>query len=68
MPTQNERPERSERDLYPLQEARERLGGISRALLYSLVRDGEVKLTKLGRRSFISGDELRRVAKRGDCR
>jgi len=58
----------SDRDLYPIPEARERLGGISRAFFYDLVRDGVIELTKLGRRSFVARDELRRVAARRGCR
>lgn len=51
-----------ERDLYPVPEARERLGGISNGLFYSLVKAGTISITKLGRRSFVTAAELRRAA------
>ena len=44
--------------LYPLPEAREKLGGISHSNFYNLVADGAIRLTKIGRRSFVSADEL----------
>ena len=52
-----------ERELYPIDEARARLGGISQAHFYALVSRGVIRLTKLGRRSFVEAAELRRVAK-----
>jgi hypothetical protein len=39
------------RCLYPVDEAREQLGGISHTKFYDLVDRGEIALTKLGRRS-----------------
>lgn len=51
-----------ERDLYSIAEARERLGGISRGLFYSLVKLGAISMTKLGRRSFVAREELNRFS------
>ncbi len=48
--------------LHPVPEARELLGGISHTYFYELVREGRIKLTKLGRRSFVTDRELERVA------
>lgn len=46
--------------LYPEAEAREQLGGIGRSTLYQLFKDGKLTPTKLGRRVFVSSDELER--------
>ena len=46
--------------LYPVPEARERLGGISHTTFYQLVGLGQLRLTKIGRRSFVSRAELER--------
>jgi hypothetical protein len=51
--------------LYPIDEAREQLGGISHTKFYDLVDRGEITLTKLGRRSFVSAEEIRRIAGTG---
>ena len=48
--------------LYPVDEAREALGDISRAFFYEMVKDGRIRLTKIGKRSFVSDPELKRVA------
>lgn len=49
-----------DRDLYPLHEAQERLGGISRSLIYKLIWAGKLTPTHIGRRAFIAADELQR--------
>ena len=48
--------------LHPVDEAREALGGISRAFFYEMVNDGRIRLTKIGKRSFVSDPELKRAA------
>ena len=48
--------------LYPVPEAREQLGGISHGKFYQLVSAGVVRLTKIGRRSFVSDSALRSAA------
>lgn len=60
--------EPTDRDLYSVAEARERLGGISRGLFYNLVKAGSISITKLGRRSFVSRAELSRFAGGGGSR
>ncbi len=47
--------------LYSISEARHQLGGISNTFIYELVRSGELKLTKLGSRSFLTHAELERL-------
>jgi hypothetical protein len=42
-----------ERDLYSIDEARERLGGISRNLIYEILRSGRLSSVILGSRRFI---------------
>ena len=48
------------RVLHPLPEAREILGGIGHTHLYQLVKNGQLRLTKVGRRSFVAADEIQR--------
>ena len=48
--------------LHPVNDACGILGGISRATFYELVKAGKIRLTKIGKRSFVSDLELRRVA------
>jgi hypothetical protein len=50
------------RDLYPLNEARERLGGASNASLYRWAKQGKIRLVKLGGRTFVSAAEIARLA------
>lgn len=44
--------------LFSIQQTRERLGGISRSTLYNLLSRGELRLVKIGRRSFITSESL----------
>ena len=48
------------RVLYPVPEARRLLGGISHTGFYKLVKQNKLKLSKIGRRSFVSNSELKR--------
>ena len=48
------------RQLYTIPEARGVLGGISHTLIYTLIKDGRLKIIKIGRRSFVSSTELMR--------
>ncbi len=50
-----------DRLLHPIPEACRILGGISRTYIYEMFRDGELKLTKLGSRSFVTHTELERL-------
>ena len=50
----------AQRDLYPISEARHKLGGISHSNFYELVKAKKVRLTKIGRRSFVADAEIRR--------
>jgi Helix-turn-helix domain len=49
---------RQMRLLLPVNEARHQLGGISPTTFYGLVKDGELSLVKIGRRSFVQAEEL----------
>ena len=42
----------------PVNEARHQLGRISPTTLYALVKEGEISLVKIGRRSFVQAEEL----------
>lgn len=42
------------RELYPIEEARELLGGISRNTIYHIMRTGELRSAVIGRRRFIT--------------
>ena len=46
--------------LHPIPEARGILGNIGNSKFYALVAAGELKLVKIGSRSFVTSDELRR--------
>jgi len=55
--------EATTRDLYPVGEAMERLGGLSRTTLYELMKSGRLRSTRIGRRVFISAEEIDRFIK-----
>jgi excisionase family DNA binding protein len=46
------------RHLMPIKEARHQLGGISPTTFYALVKEGELSLVKIGRRSFVQAEDL----------
>jgi excisionase family DNA binding protein len=46
------------RHLLPVTEALHQLGGISRTTFYALVKEGELSLVKIGRRSFVQAEVL----------
>ncbi len=48
--------------LYSIPEACALLGDIGRTLFYDIVAAGQLKLVKIGRRSFVTDGELRRYA------
>jgi hypothetical protein len=54
-----------ERDIYPLHEAAQRLGGVSEALLHKLRAAGLVRFTKIGARVFLSANEIERLIRDG---
>jgi len=49
------------RPLNPIADALEALGGLSRTMFYRMVKHGDVKLIKVGRRSFVSAGEIERL-------
>lgn len=53
-----------ERFLHSIRDAREKLGGIGHTKFYSLVAEGKIKIVKIGRRSFITDDELNACVQR----
>jgi hypothetical protein len=50
-----------DRDLYSIEEARIRLGGISRNSLYQMLRKGELASVILGCRRFIAADAIAKL-------
>jgi len=52
-----------DRDLYSIEEARERLGGISRNTIYELLRKDELASVILGCRRFIAADAIAKLIK-----
>jgi excisionase family DNA binding protein len=40
------------------EDVRHQLGGISPTTFYALVKDGELSLVKIGRRSFVQAEDL----------
>ncbi len=53
-------PGSTDRALYPIPEARRLLGGISHSCFYELIKQEKLKLSKIGRRSFVSSAEINR--------
>ena len=49
------------RAAYPLEEARQLLGGVTRQHLYNLADRGEIRLVKLGRRTLVPASEIERL-------
>lgn len=52
--------DRVTRLLHPVPEAMAALGGMSRSTIYELFAKGEIKTVKVGRRTYVPADELRR--------
>ncbi len=52
------------RRFYPIPEARVKLGDISHSFFYKLVAQGVIRLTKVGKRSFLTDDEIDAVVAR----
>ena len=50
-----------DRDLYSIDEARERLGGISRNTIYEMLRKGQLASVILGCRRFIAADAISKL-------
>ena len=50
------------RNLYPVGEAQAKLGDISHTTFYELVKAGRIRTVKLGRRTFVTADEIDRFA------
>jgi excisionase family DNA binding protein len=48
----------TQRELYPIEEARELLGGISRNTIYRIMRTGELKSVQIGRRRLIPASAI----------
>lgn len=48
------------RDLYPVGEAQAKLGDISHTTFYELVKSGRIRTVKLGRRTFVTAEEIAR--------
>jgi excisionase family DNA binding protein len=44
--------------LHPIPEAQDQLGGMSRSTLYEKIANGEINSVKVGRRTYITHDEL----------
>ena len=53
-------PEEPPRLLYPVRDACQQLGGMSRTTLYEKFKTGEIQPIKIGSRTFIARDELER--------
>ena len=49
----------TDREAYSVNEARQKLGGISRKTIYDLINSGDLVSFTLGRRRLISGNAIR---------
>jgi len=54
-----------EQHLYSKEEAAKRLGNISMATIDKHIRRGNLRVTKIGRRPFLSHTELNRISREG---
>jgi len=54
-----------EQHLYSKEEASRRLGNISLATIDKHIRRGNLKVTRIGRRPFLSHTELNRISREG---
>lgn len=54
----------SEPDLYPIPEGLHKLGGIGRTSLYGLIKRGEIRVVKIGSRTFIPRTEIEAYVER----
>jgi excisionase family DNA binding protein len=54
-----------DRALYTVAEARQLLGSIGHSTLYGLVAAGKIRIIKIGRRTYVSADEIARIARDG---
>lgn len=50
------------RELYPVKEARQLWGGLAQSSFYQVVHRQQVRLVKLGRRSYVPRAEILRIA------
>ncbi len=50
--------------LYSVPDAMRLLGGLGRTSFYALVKSGQLRLVKVGGRSFVTATELRRFVQR----
>ena len=55
------------RVLYPVKEARQLWGGIAQSSFYKIVNEQNVRLIKLGRRTYVPQYEIKRIARGIDC-
>lgn len=46
--------------MYSIAETAKRLGGISRTTLYELIQDGRIETRHIGRRTFVTAEEIAR--------
>lgn len=51
----------TDRAAYPLKEAAELLGGISRGTFYNLEARGELRMIRVGKRVLVPASEIRRL-------
>lgn len=48
----------SEPLLYSLEEVSSQLGGLGRTMIFKLIKEGRLRVTRIGRRTFVSRKEL----------
>jgi excisionase family DNA binding protein len=53
-----------ERDAYPVEEARQKLGGIARQTVYNLINSGQLESIQIGTRRLIPASAIARFIKR----
>ena len=58
------RPAVAQRILYPAAECRELLGGMGKTFFYELLKQNQLELVKLGRRSYVTAESIDRLIRR----
>lgn len=54
------------REMYPIAEARQMLGGMSHSAFYDRVREGVIPLIAIGRRRYVAAETIRRIVGGGE--
>jgi hypothetical protein len=60
---QSNTPRLPERTLYQVKEARQLWGGMAQSTFYRFVTEQQIRLVKIGRRTYVPHDEIMRITR-----